>query len=133
MKLGIGYPFARPNRNKTSFDVEEELRFHVEMLARKFSQQGMSAAEASAAALRRFGDLETVKRQCIDISRRNSVLRRALKTSSILIALIGLAIHIVGSFDYKVARIGDVLIMIAVLGRLLLYVRGLTPSWPNLR
>ncbi len=119
--------FRRANRKQISFEVEEELRFHIEMLQHKYTQQGIAAAEARVAALRRFGNLETIKRQCVHISRRNSVLRRVLKTSLILLALIGLSIHILGSFDYKVVRIGHVLIMIAVLGRLLLYVRGLTP------
>jgi len=40
-------------------------------------------------------------------------------------ALTGLAIHTLSS-DYKVAHIGQTLIMIAISGRLLLYVRGLT-------
>ena len=113
-------------RHKASLDVEEELQFHIEMLERKYAQQGMPAAEAKTAALRRFGNVERVKRQCVTISRRRSLLRRVLKMSSILIALAGLAIHILGS-DYKVARIGDTLIMIAIMSRLLLYVRGLTP------
>ena len=112
---------------KTSLDVEEELQFHIEMLERKYSQQGMSAATAKASAFRRFGNLETVKRQCVTIKTRSSLLRRVLKTSSILIAFTGLAIHLLSS-DYKVGRIGSVLIMIAGAGRLLLYVRGLRPS-----
>jgi hypothetical protein len=110
---------------KTSLDVEEELQFHIEMLERKYAQQGMSVAEAKAAASRRFGNLETVKRQCVTIRKRSSPLQRVLKISLILIALAGLAIHMLGS-HYKVVRIGDTLIMIAIAGRLLLYVRGLT-------
>ena len=110
---------------KTSLDVEEELRFHIEMLERKYTQEGMSVAEAKTAASRRFGNLETVKRQCVTIRKRSSHLRRVLKLSLILIALIGLAIHMLSS-DYKVGRIGSMLIMIAIAGRLLLYVRGLT-------
>ena len=110
---------------KTSLDVEEELQFHIEMLERKYTQQGMSAAEATAAASRRFGKLETVKRQCVTIRKRNSPLQRVLKISLILIAVAGLAIHLLSS-DYKVGRMGSVLIMIAIAGRLLLYVRGLT-------
>jgi len=110
---------------KTSLDVEEELQFHIEMLERKYAQQGMPTAEARAAALRRFGNLETVKRQCVTIRKRSSPLRRVLKLSLIFIALAGLAIHMLSS-DYKVGRIGSVLIMIAITGRLLLYVRGLT-------
>ena len=115
---------------KTSLDVEEELQFHIEMLERKYTQQGMPVAEARAAALRRFGNLETVKRQCVTIRKRSSSLQRVLKISLIFIALAGLAIHMLSS-DYKVGRIGSVLIMIAIAGRLLLYVRGLTLSTRN--
>lgn len=43
---------------KTSLDVEEELHFHIDMLERKYTQQGMPALEARAAASRRFGNLE---------------------------------------------------------------------------
>lgn len=116
----------RSNRQKTPFEVEEELQFHIEMLERKYAHQGMSIADAKAAALKRFGNLEAVKKQCVDISRRNSLLRRVLKTSSIVIALLGLSIHIHSS-NFKIAQIGHILIMIAVAGRLLLYVRGLSP------
>jgi hypothetical protein len=110
---------------KTSLDVEEELQFHIEMLERKYTQQGMSAAEAKAVASRRFGNLETVKRQCVTIRKRSSSLQRVLKTSLILIVLAGLAIHMLSS-DYKVGRIGSMLVTIAIAARLLLYVRGLT-------
>jgi hypothetical protein len=121
MKISIA------NHKRTASDVEEELQFHIEMLERKYAQLGMPATEAKAAASRRFGNLERVKRQCVTISRRSSLLRRILKTSSILIALAGLAIHFLSS-DPKVSHIGDTLILIAISGRLLLYVRGLTSS-----
>jgi hypothetical protein len=114
------------NRRKTAFEVEDEMRFHLEMLERKYAQQGMSIADAKAAALKRFGNLETVKKQCVDISRRNSLPRRLLKIASIVIALTGLIIHVL-SPDLTIAHVGDTLIMIAVSGRLLLYVRGLSP------
>jgi len=126
MKIALRNLLRRPNRKKTAFEVEEELQFHIEMLERKYTQQGMSKAHAKAAALKRFGNLERIKKQCVDISRRNSLLRRVLKISSILIALTGVSIHTLSS-DYKVARIGTILITIALLGRLLLYVRGLSP------
>ncbi|HKY28651.1 MAG TPA: permease prefix domain 1-containing protein [Pyrinomonadaceae bacterium] len=126
MKIAFPNLLIRRNRGKTAFEIEEELQFHIAMLERKYTQHGMPASEAKAAALKRFGNLERIKRQCVDISRRNSLLRRFLKTSSILIALTGLSIRILSS-DYKVARIGGTLIMIAVAGRLLLYVRGLSP------
>ena len=127
MSIGISRLLMLPKRRKTTFEVEEELQFHIEMLQRKYAQQGMPDAHAKAAALRRFGNLERVKRQCVNISRRNSFLRRILKTSLILIALTGLSIHTLSSDD-RIDRIGTVLIMIAIAGRLLLYVRGLS-SW----
>ena len=116
--------FMFANRNNHAFEVEEELRFHIEMLEHKYAQQGMCAADANAAAMKRFGNLERVKRQCVNISTRNSFVVRFLKTSAILIALAGIAIQL-SSSDYKIERMGHVLVIIAVLGRLLLYVRGL--------
>lgn len=126
MKIPIVNLLMRPSRRKTTCEVEEELQFHIEMLERKYAQQGMSDAHAKAAALKRFGNTERIRKQCVNISRRHSLLRRLLKISSILIALTGVVIHILSS-DYMVARIGTVLILIAVSGRLLLYVRGLNP------
>lgn len=114
-------------RRKTAFEVEEELRFHLEMLELKYAQQGISVADARAAALKRFGNLAAVKQQCVHISRRNSLLRRILKIALIVIALTGLSIRIL-SRDPNIAHIGDTLIMIAIAGRLLLYVRGLSPG-----
>jgi hypothetical protein len=126
MKVAIANLLNR-RRSRIAFDVEEELQFHIEMLERKFTAHGMSHADAKAAALKRFGNPDRVKRQCVEISRRRSPLRRALKTFSILLLIIGLAIHVLSS-DYKVARIGNLFTAIAIFGRLLLYVRGLSPS-----
>ena len=127
MKVTLSNLLGRCQRTKTACEVEEELQFHIEMLERKYAQQGMPLAHAKTAALRRFGNLERVKKQCVDISSRNSLLRRILKTSLILIALTGLSIHTI-SWDYRVARIGSMLIVIAIAARLLLYVRR-SSSW----
>ena len=116
-----------PNRHKAACDVQDELQFHIEMLERKYTQSGMSTAQAKAAAVKRFGNLEKVKRQCVDISRRNSFVRRMLKTFTIVLALTGLSIIILAS-DYKVTRIGTMLLMIAIFSRLLLYARGFVTS-----
>lgn len=113
-------------RNSVEDEVDEELEFHLEMLESKFAQVGMGATEARAAALRRFGNVQRIKKQCVDISKRNSLLRRVLKVSLLLIGLAGFAIRI-SATELNISRMGDVLIMIAVFGRLLLYVRGLSP------
>ena len=115
------------DHKRIAFDVEDELRFHMEMLERKYTQHGMSSAEATAAARKRFGNFEKVKSQCVQISRRNSPLQYVLKGSLIMVGFSGVLIKILSS-DYKIARIGTVLVSIAIFGRLLIYVRGLSPS-----
>jgi len=127
MKAALANLFNLRDRRRVALDIEEELQFHIEMLERKFTDLGMSSADAKAAALRRFGNPDRIRNQCAEIRRRNSPLRRVLKTSSILLALAGLAIHILSS-DFKVVHIGDTLMLIGVSSRLLLYVRGLSRS-----
>ena len=130
MKTALQNLLTRPRHKQTAFEVEEELQFHIDRLEHKYRQQGMSDAYAKAAALKRFGNLERVKKQCLAIRRRKGLLRRVLNTASILIALIGFAIHTLSS-DPKVARIGTMLITIAVSARLLVYLRGLSPNTPK--
>jgi hypothetical protein len=127
MRNAIVNLFKNSNRKQILFEVEDELQFHIEMLERKYVQNGMSATAARAAALRRFGSIEKAMKQCADIRSRNSLLRRVLKTSLILLGLTGFSIRIVSSV-VTVDHVGDILIMIAIFGRLLLYVRGLSPS-----
>jgi hypothetical protein len=107
-------------------EVEEELRFHIEMVRREQLQKGLSPTEATARTLKRFGDLKKVKNQCVQIRKRSRPFQRFLKASLILIALIGLIIIV--STDGRVSRIGNILIMVAALVRLLLYVRNLIPQ-----
>jgi hypothetical protein len=127
MKAALANLLHLRDRRRIAFEVEQELQFHLQMLEHKFTQHGMSPADARAAALRRFGNPDRIRNECVEIRERNSPLQRVLKTLSILLALTGLAIHVLNS-DFKVARVGDTLIMIAISGRLLLYVRGLRPS-----
>jgi hypothetical protein len=130
MKASIINLLRRSNKQKTAREIEEELQFHIDKLERKYTQEGMSAADAKAAARRRFGNFAAVKRQCENISRRNSLLQRVLRISYILLALIGFSIRL-SSSDLPVMHIGDSLIFIAIAGRLLLYVRGLSPRRPK--
>ena len=127
MKTTLAQFFKNPNRKQIMLDVEDELNSHIEMLEHKYVQDGMSAAAAKAAALRRFGSLEKAMKQCVDIRNRNSLIRRILKMSTIILILTGLSISILSS-EFRVGRIGHLLIVIAIGSRLLLYVRGLTPS-----
>ena len=114
-------------RLPTEVEVEEELRLHVDLILHENIQRGMSPEEARAATLKRFGNLDRVKNECVAICRRNSALQRAFKLCVILLAVAGLIVRI-GSTDRHLDHIGGTLIAIAVAGRLLLYVRSLSPS-----
>jgi len=51
-------------------EVREELAFHLEMRTREYVARGLSADDARAAALRRFGDIDDVSTTCREIGRR---------------------------------------------------------------
>ncbi len=117
----------RFQHRELELEVEEELRLHTELLLREYMQCGMSLKDAQAATRKRFGDLDRFKSECLTISRRNEPFQRMLKRFTVVLALIGLALRL-GSTDLHVAHIGDTLMAIAVSGRLLIYVRSLSPS-----
>lgn len=119
----IKHLFKRFNRRAIELEVEEELRFHLELLGREHLQRGMSPEEAQAATRQRFGDLERIKNQCVEISSRSRPLMRALKSLSITIFLAGVLMRVF-SADLYLRQVGDMLIAVAVLSRLLLYARG---------
>ncbi|AKJ07005.1 putative permease [Archangium gephyra] len=48
-------------------DVDEELRFHLEMRAAAHEREGLSPTEARAAAEREFGDVASVREECVRI------------------------------------------------------------------
>jgi len=53
-------------KNEMEREMDSELRFHLDMEAKKNMQRGMSEKEARLAALRSFGGVELTKEQCRD-------------------------------------------------------------------
>ena len=51
-------------------DVDAELAFHIEMRMRELINQGVPPDRARALALRRFGDYDSPRQQCVAISER---------------------------------------------------------------
>jgi putative ABC transport system permease protein len=51
-------------------DVDDELRFHIEMRIRDYMSGGMTEAEARAATAQRLGDLATTRAECLTITTR---------------------------------------------------------------
>jgi len=117
----------RLNGEHTRSEVEEELRFHLDLLTEEQRGRHASIAEAEAGALKQFGNFEQVRDECVAISRRNRPYLRALKIFFNLIFVGGVLVRVF-SFDYHVTRVGGLLIFTAILSRLLLYMRQLSPG-----
>ena len=130
MKSVLKDLFHRFDREVIERQIEDELRFHLELLTEHNLERNMPLPAAKDAALKRFGNVEQIKEQCVEITRNNRPLIRALKFILILVFLAGVCVRIF-SPELHLTRIGDVLIYVAVLGRLLFYVRGLNPSQFN--
>jgi hypothetical protein len=127
MRAVTGRLFTRFDSEEIEREIEEELRFHLEMLTQEHLKQDMSFAEAKDAALKRLGNVEQIKDKCVEISRSGHIFMRALKSLLITVFLLGVLVRVV-STEFHVMRVGDTLILVAILGRLFLYVRALNPS-----
>lgn len=127
MKSAIEGLFRRFDGQRAEGEIDEELCFHLELLTEALHQQDLSLAEARNAALKRFGNVEQIKDQCVEISRRNQPAIRALKSFLVLVFLAGVLVRVF-SAEVNFTRMGDILMAVGVLGRLLVYVRGLNPS-----
>lgn len=108
-------------------EVEEELRFHLELLTEQNLQHANTLEEARASALRRFGNVEDVKDECVEISKRKHPFTRALKSLLILTFFAGVLVRIFGT-ELHVDRVGQMLMIIGIIGRIFLYVRDLKPA-----
>ncbi len=127
MKADLERLFRRFNGAEIEREIEEELRSHLELLMQAHLQQHMTIEAAKDAALRRFGNVEQIKDQCVEIARRSNPFLRALKTFLMAVFFVGVLVRVF-STDLYVNRVGDLLIAVPLLARLLLYVRGLSPS-----
>ncbi|QSQ25651.1 ABC transporter permease [Pyxidicoccus parkwayensis] len=66
-------------------DVDDELRFHLEMRTEKLQREGLSPTEAHDTARREFGDLEHVRAECVRLGHEKE---REMKRSLFLDALV---------------------------------------------
>jgi hypothetical protein len=127
MKAVLKSLFHRFDREVIERQIEDELRFHLDLLTEHHLERNMPLPEARDAALKRFGNMEQIKEQCVEISRNNRLVIRAIKFFLILVFLAGVFVRVF-SPELHVTRVGDLLIFVAVMGRLFFYVRGLNPS-----
>lgn len=126
MDFYIG-PLRRLDSRRVPREVEEELQFHLDLLTEEHCRQNIPLDQAQAEAVKRFGNVEKIRDECVRIAVRNQPLILALKWLCGLVFLAGVLVRIYGT-DYHVTRVGDLLMEVAALARLLLYLRGKSPS-----
>ena len=69
---GVRRLFRLPaTRQRLVQDADDEMRLHLDLWAQEFRMQGMSAADAEVAALRRFGDLRVYRDHVARRAERN--------------------------------------------------------------
>jgi hypothetical protein len=109
-------------------EIEDELRFHIEMRARDNIATGMSPEDAVADAMRRFGDFDQVRAVCEEI--KKEPLRGVMKMVKGLIwATFGCGLALKLAADLTGLRlVGHFLILIAILWRFLIYLRERQPD-----
>jgi predicted permease len=56
-------------------DVDDELAFHFAMRVEEFEHAGMSRQAAEAAARERFGNVDSIRHECVDLSQRRQARR----------------------------------------------------------
>ncbi|MBV9405396.1 MAG: ABC transporter permease, partial [Acidobacteriaceae bacterium] len=54
------------HRSRADAELKREIEIHIQQLTQQFMADGMTAAEARAAALREFGAIEQIKEECRD-------------------------------------------------------------------
>ena len=62
---------------RVEVDVDEEIAFHLVMREERLRARGLAPEDARVAAQRRFGDVEHVRRECVEIDRQRARRRRA--------------------------------------------------------
>ena len=112
-------------------EVEEELRYHIEMRARDNIAAGMSPEDAAADAMRRFGDFDQIQSVCEEIRKeRLAGVMKLTKASAWVILGCGLMMKM-SSRIFALQNVADFLILIAVLWRLLIYLREMQTDRPR--
>src|SRR5262249_41983956 len=109
-------------------EIEDELRFHVEMRARDNIEAGVSPGEAGADAMRRVGDFDHIPAGREEIKReRLAGIMKLAKGLTLIMLGCGLTLILAPTIG-ALHDVGKFLILIAVLLRLLIHLREAQPD-----
>jgi len=67
MRRAFRIPFARTPRRQLAGEVDEEMAFHIDSRVEKLVAQGWNPDDARREALRQFGSMESVRRDCVEL------------------------------------------------------------------
>lgn len=73
--------------DRDATEVENELRYHVELLTERFKRMGLDDREARRRARIEFGGLQQIKEECLDVRSTPKVATLRQR----LLKLVGLA------------------------------------------
>ena len=102
--------------------IEDELRFHIEMRTQENMDSGMAPTQARQDAEERFGNLESIKSDCLKIHCDNHVAVKALNCLLGIVVAFGLVLRLTSS-TRGLRPAGDLIAMSAILLRLLIHLR----------
>lgn len=87
-------PEHRP-KHEIEAEVREEIEFHLAMTAERIAQEErLDSGSAKAEALKRFGDPESITKECTRIALKERIMLQRINT--VLIALVAIGLIVVG-------------------------------------
>lgn len=122
MKSILNQIRRRTDKPSIETEVDEELRFHIDMQTLDYQQQGLPHDESRVKAETRFGNVERIKKECIRISSGRTILTWVLNSVFLFCLTMGLLLRVL-ALETHVKRVGDVMMMIGGLGILLIYAK----------
>jgi hypothetical protein len=112
-------------------EIEDELRFHIERRASDNIAAGMSPEDAVADAMRRFGDFDQIRAVCEEIRKeRLAGIMKVIKGGAWVILGCGLMLKM-SSKILPFQNVGEFLILISLLWRLLIHLREIQTDRPR--
>jgi hypothetical protein len=112
-------------RSSLEQEIDDELRFHIDLRIAENLDAGMTHDEAKADALRRFGDLSKIRAKCLAIDRQGmTTARHALLR---ILIVFGIVLR-VSNIDDGINVFGQMVVILGVLCSLLDWLRSRLPT-----